>query len=44
MDVPTWEKLGWLGQILGEDFTEIDFQISMEFGIWQDFENFYKEI
>jgi hypothetical protein len=24
--------------------TEIDFQISNEFGFWQDFEKFYKEI
>jgi hypothetical protein len=38
---------GWrsgLGQIPGEIELEFYFQISKNFGIWQDFEKFYKEI
>jgi hypothetical protein len=39
-----WVALGQSGQNPGRIQMEIDFQISIEFGFWQDFENFGKEI
>jgi hypothetical protein len=40
-----WTDAGKLGRIPGNDFKwKLIFLISNEFGFWQDFEEFYKEI
>jgi hypothetical protein len=41
---PTWGELARLGRTQERIQMEIWFWISNEFGIWQDFEKFYKEI